>query len=179
MGGDRIEYDHLPHSQGLSIQKLAKSVTIYATSVFSKLNKEATLQIQQDFLLTLEQRYSETGRTAQPQTRCLSFLRTWRTKVTRCSFDTQTKINSNWGRRCCFLEACVQKCVTFLSHFVISNVNELWTSSTESPSNPAPTGRLRPHSFAERMDMKISFIEQCSLIHILFFYRGYKWNEVL
>ena len=27
-----------PHSQGLSIQKLAKSVTIYATSVFSKLN---------------------------------------------------------------------------------------------------------------------------------------------
>ena len=65
-----------PHSQGLSIQKLAKSVTIYATSVFSILNKEATLQIQQDFLLTLEQRYSETGRTAQPKTRCLSFLRT-------------------------------------------------------------------------------------------------------
>ena len=38
MGGDRIEYDHPPHSQGLSIQKLAESVTIYATSVFSKLN---------------------------------------------------------------------------------------------------------------------------------------------
>ena len=29
MGGDRIEYDHPPHSQGLSIQKLAKFVTIY------------------------------------------------------------------------------------------------------------------------------------------------------
>ena len=33
-----MEYDHPPHSQGLSIQKLAKFVTIYATSVFSKLN---------------------------------------------------------------------------------------------------------------------------------------------
>jgi len=30
MGGDRIEYDHPPHSQGLSIQKLAKFVTIYS-----------------------------------------------------------------------------------------------------------------------------------------------------
>ena len=30
MGGDRIEYDHPSHSQGLSIQKLAKSVTIYS-----------------------------------------------------------------------------------------------------------------------------------------------------
>ena len=33
-----MEYDLPPHSQGLSIQKLAKFVTIYATSVFSKLN---------------------------------------------------------------------------------------------------------------------------------------------
>ena len=38
MGGDRIEYDHPPHSQGLAIQKLAYFVTIYATSVFSKQN---------------------------------------------------------------------------------------------------------------------------------------------
>ena len=27
MGGDRIEYDHTPHSQGQSIQKLADFVT--------------------------------------------------------------------------------------------------------------------------------------------------------
>ena len=33
-----MEYDHPPHSQGLSIPKLAKFVTIYAASVFSKLN---------------------------------------------------------------------------------------------------------------------------------------------
>ena len=32
-----MEHDHPPHSQGLSIQKLAKFVNIYATSVFSKL----------------------------------------------------------------------------------------------------------------------------------------------
>ena len=36
--GDGIEYDHPPHSQGLSISKLADFVTIYATSVFGKLN---------------------------------------------------------------------------------------------------------------------------------------------
>ena len=28
---------------------------------------------------------------------------------------------------------------------------------------------VRPHSFAELMDVKICFVEQCSLIHILFF----------
>lgn len=33
MGGDRIEYDHPPHSQGLSIQKLTKSVTIYIVAL--------------------------------------------------------------------------------------------------------------------------------------------------
>ena len=33
MSGDRIEYDHPPHSQGLSIQKRADYVTIYIVSL--------------------------------------------------------------------------------------------------------------------------------------------------
>ena len=58
-----MEYDHPPHSQGLSIQKLAKSVTIYATrclnrgirlEVVAKLLGHSTTRITQHYAKLLK-----------------------------------------------------------------------------------------------------------------------------